>query len=342
MSDDSRRDFLRKAGIAACAAPFAHLVVNHEAKEPPTIIRPKALKRGDTIAITAPAGAVFSNDYVEEFTAQLKAYGFKLKLGGTITQRYGYLAGTDEYRAKELNAFFANESVDAIIAMRGGWGCARMLPLLDYKVIRNNPKPLIGFSDITALLFAIYTNTGLITFHGPTGYSTWEGFSWEQVQRTVMQTEPVTLKHPSFDHDWYTIHPGVAKGRLMGGNLSVLCGIVGSQYLPQWKNKILFLEETGEEVYRMDRMLTQLKLAGILGQISGFVFGKCSKCDPEHPERSLTLKQVFADHIKPYGIPAFYGAMIGHIKNKFTLPVGVEAEVDATAGRIALLESGVR
>jgi muramoyltetrapeptide carboxypeptidase len=128
---------------------------------------------------------------------------------------------------------------------------------------------------------------------------------------------------------------------LAGGNLTVIAGMIGSGYLPDWKGKILFLEETEEEIYRIDRLLTQLKLAGVLDQLSGFIFGECVKCDPEEPEKSLTLMQVFEDHIKPLGIPAFYGSMIGHIENKFTLPIGIEAEMDAGTGMIRLAEPAV-
>jgi muramoyltetrapeptide carboxypeptidase len=168
-------------------------------------------------------------------------------------------------------------------------------------------------------------------------------------KKIVFDGEIVAMENPKIIGDnlaitkdrIQTITKGKVKGRLVGGNLSVLSAMVGSPYLPTWKNHILFLEETDEDIYRVDRMLTQLKLAGILQQLSGFVFGKCTKCDPGQGYGSLTLEEVFNDHIKPLGIPAFVGAMIGHVENKFTVPVGVEAEIDASLGTIRLVESAV-
>jgi muramoyltetrapeptide carboxypeptidase len=268
--------------------------------------------------------------------------GFKVKLGQTLKEKHGYLAGADELRAKEINTFFADKEVQGIFCMKGGWGCARILDKIDYDLIGKNPKVLIGFSDITSLLIAIYSKTGLVTFHGPVGNSGWNEFSVDYIKRVLMKKEAVTYSYPEKDEDKpYIITPGKAKGILVGGNLTVLAGIIGSEYLPDWKNKILFLEEAKEEPYSVDRMLTQLKLAGVLQNISGFIFGKCVKCDAEEPQKAFLLKEVLEQHIKPLGIPAFYGAMIGHIENKYTIPIGIEAEIDAEKNSIKLLDSAV-
>lgn len=337
---NNRRNFIKQASTLALALPLFGF---EEAAPVPSIIKPPALKAGDTIAVTAPAGAIFNPNAVEKFTAILKGLGFNVVLGQTLHEKYGYLAGPDELRAKELNAFFNDKSINGIIAMRGGWGCARMLPYVDFEAMRNNPKVLMGFSDITALLLAAYTKAGLITFHGPVGYSSWNDFSVDYVKRTLMQKETVVMLQPAFCKDKLcTLTTGKTKGALAGGNLAVITNLIGSGYLPDWEGKILFLEETEEEVYRIDRLLTQLKLSGVLNKISGFIFGECVKCDPEEPEKSLTLQQVFDDHIKPLGIPAFYGSMIGHIENKFTLPIGIEAEMDAGTGMIRLSEAAVK
>jgi muramoyltetrapeptide carboxypeptidase len=338
----TRRDFIKTTGAAALSLPLLGLSTPGGEDQPLPVVKPKALKAGHTIAVTAPAGAIFNPAHIEKFSAILQNMGFKVKLGKTLSEKYGYLAGSDELRAEELNSFFRNDDVDGIIAMRGGWGCARMLHLLDYELLRKNPKVLMGFSDITSLLMAAYTRSGLVTFHGPVGYSGWNDFSVDYVKRTIMQKETVIMLQPAFCQDKLcTITKGTARGTLMGGNLAVVASMLGTPYVPHWKDKILFLEETTEEVYRIDRLLTQLKLAGVLDKISGFIFGECVKCDPEEPEKSLTLMQVFDDHIKPLGIPAFYGSMIGHIENKFTLPVGIEAEMDAAVGTIELLEPAV-
>lgn len=337
----SRRHFLRLAGTLLAGAPLA----GRGLSLPELVVRPKvkppALKAGDTVAITSPAGAVWDNAQVEKFAGIVRSLGFKVKLGQTLTEKFGYLAGTDELRAREVNALFADKEVKAIFCMKGGWGCARILDKLDYELIAGNPKVIIGFSDITSLLIAINSRTGLVTFHGPVGNSGWNDFSVDYIKRVLMEGEKVEYAYPVGEEQPYTLASGKAKGTLIGGNLTVLAGIIGTAYLPLWKDTILFLEETKEEPYSIDRMLTQLKLAGVLYELKGFVFGKCVKCDAEEPLKAFTFKEVLEQHIKPLGIPAFYGAMIGHIENKYTMPIGIEAEFDANSGIIKLLESAV-
>lgn len=339
----NRRQFLQTFGITALAT---QLPKNAQANSfLPKIIKPAKLKLGDTIGLVNPAGATSSED-IEDAKKTLESLGFKLKLGSHLLDRYGYLAGKDIDRASDVNAMFADSSVKAIIAGRGGWGCNRILPLLDYQLIRNNPKILMGYSDITSLLLAIYAKSGVVTFHGPVATSTWNEFTLDYVKRILLNGESVVMQNPAANSPITTtpvcketITLGKAKGKLVGGNLSVLVAMVGSDYLPTWKQTILFVEEVEEEVYRVDRMLTQLKLAGILDQIGGFIFGQCTKCDPKDRDKSLTLTQVLREHIQPLGIPAWYGSAIGHIKDKFTLPIGVEVEIDANAGTIKMLES---
>jgi muramoyltetrapeptide carboxypeptidase len=245
---------------------------------------------------------------------------------------------------------FADPSVNMIMAMHGGWGCARLLPLLNYDLIRRNPKQLIGYSDITALLLGIHAKTGLTTMHGPEGAATWNAFTTDWFRRVLMNGEAVTFQNPAKKDDTLaqtkdrisTRRSGTARGQLVGGNLTVLCHLMGSAYLPDWRGKILFVEDTHEDVYSMDRMLTHLKLAGVLDQIAGFVFGKCTKCEAgSGGYGSLTLEDVLAEHIGSLTVPAFAGAMIGHITDKFTIPIGINAELNANTGTIRLLESAV-
>ncbi len=313
-------------------------------------LKPPRLKPGDTIGLCCPAAPAYSREQVQITQESLAALGFKTKLSAHFYDRYGYLGGRDADRAADLNAHFADPAVNAIMAMHGGWGCARLLPLLDYDLIRRNPKILLGYSDITALLLGINAKTGLVTMHGPEGAATWNEFTVDWLRRVTMAGEAVTFTNPTdkgkllaqTDDRVSTLRPGTARGRLLGGNLTVLCHIVGSPYLPDFQNAILFVEDTHEDVYSMDRMLTHLSLAGVLGKISGFVFGKCTRCDAgSGGYGSLTLEDVFADHITPLGIPAFTGAMIGHIKDKFTVPLGIEAEINAATGSIRLLEGAV-
>jgi muramoyltetrapeptide carboxypeptidase len=339
----SRRSFLRATSLT----PF--LSLNGRAL-PPSVIKPARLKQGDTIGLFCPAAPAYSQETVKIAQESLQAIGFQTKVGPHIYDRYGYLAGRDADRVADLHAFFDDRSVKAVMAIHGGWGCARLLPLLDYDLIQRNPKILIGYSDITALLLAIYAKTGLVTIHGPVGSATFNAYTVDWFKRTLMNGEALTMRNPTEKGDNLTqtqdrittLRPGLARGRLVGGNLTVLSHLIGSPYLPDWRNSILFLEDTHEDIYRVDRMLTHLKLAGILNQIAGFVFGKCSDCGPgSGGYGSLTLDDVLIEHIVPLGKPAFTGAMIGHIRDKFTVPLGIDTEIDATAGTIRLLESAV-
>ncbi|PLK46364.1 LD-carboxypeptidase [Emticicia sp. TH156] len=342
-----RRHFLSSsllAGIGLANLNFSFPDTQHKT------LKPAALKPGDTIGLVCPAYSAFLKEEVQITIESLETLGFKVKKGDHMFDRYGYLAGTDADRAADINKMFADKSINGIMAMHGGWGCARILPLLDYKTIQQNPKVFIGYSDITALLLGIYSQTGLVTFHGPVGSSTWNSFSVENFKSLLLDANAVQLTNPvkkgdnlvQVDDRIYTINPGIATGRLTGGNLTVLSHILGSPYVPDFKGSILFLEDVGEDIYRIDRMITQLKLAGILNQLSGFVFGKCTDCPPSKGGYgSLTMEDIFEDHIKPLNIPAFSGAMIGHIKDKFTVPVGIKATIDATKGSITLNESAV-
>ncbi len=339
----SRRHFIKSTGLIAAASlfnpneTFSQTTILEKEK-----IKPQALKSGDTIAITSPAGAVWDNSQVETFTAILKGFGFNVIHGKTLTEKFGYFAGTDELRANELNELFANKLVKGIFCMKGGWGCARLLDKIDYALIEKNPKVFIGFSDITALLIAITAKTGLITFHGPVGNSGWNDFTKSIFMNVVMTAKALQFpENPTVENASVIITPGKATGELVGGNLTVITSIIGSGYLPDWKNKLLFLEEVKEEPYSIDRMLTQLKLCGALNSISGFVFGKCAKCLAEEPLKSFTFHEVLLQHIQPLGIPAFYGAMIGHIENKLTIPLGIKASIDSEKGTISLNENAV-
>ncbi|MBC7862106.1 MAG: LD-carboxypeptidase, partial [Bacteroidia bacterium] len=296
QNNSSRRKFLQSAGILAAGSvlgselnltqKLTNLQLTNQPTEDlklKTVIKPARLKPGDTIAITSPAGALWDDGKtVTSFTKILEGFGFKIKLGKTLTEKFGYFAGSDELRAKELNEFFADKTVKGIFCAKGGWGCARLLEKIDFALIEKNPKVLIGFSDITVLLNAIYAKTGLITFHGPVGNSGWNDFTTNSFKSVIMNAEKTIFPvGPKEEDKPMTLAKGTASGILLGGNLTVLTGIIGSKFLPEWKNKILFLEEAKEEPYSVDRMLTQMKLAGILKNISGFVFGKCTKCDAE-------------------------------------------------------------
>lgn len=334
-----RRQFLKICALATLASQIPPFAAQGQLSRK-TIVKPPRLQVGDTVGLIAPAG-VFDPKYIEVVQQYLKELGLKTKLGAHILDRYGYLAGKDADRAADVNAMFSDRSVKAIIAVRGGWGCNRILPLLNYPLIRSHPKILMGYSDITSLLLAINARSQMITFHGPVATSTWSPFMLDYLKRILFDGEGVTMQNTTTGEVRVeAIAPGNARGKLVGGNLSVLSTMVGSPYLPSWYQSILFIEDTNEDIYRIDRMLVQLKNAGILNQIAGFIFGQCTDCSLGD-EPFFTLMQVLQDHILPLGIPAWYGSMIGHIKDKFILPIGLEVEINADAGTIQLLEPAV-
>ncbi|MDJ0674575.1 MAG: LD-carboxypeptidase [Calothrix sp. MO_167.B42] len=337
-----RRELLKIFGISALSTPlisFSSHSPSH-GTSPNIIIKPPRLRIGDTVGLISPAGIVDTED-IQQAQKTLGNLGLKIKLGKHILDRYGYLAGKDIDRAADVNHMFADKSVTAIIAMRGGWGCNRILPLLKYHLIRSHPKIIMGYSDITSLLLAINARSRIVTFHGPVAISSWNQFTLDYLQPMLLQGKMVPMKNPlTTEVRRRIINPGIATGKLVGGNLSVVCAMVGSPYLPSWNRRILFVEDIGEDIYRVDRMLTQLKNAGILSQLSGFIFGQCTRCSTGD-DPSLTLMEVLNDHIKPLGIPAWYAAMIGHIQDKFTMPIGVNVEIDANQGEIRMLEPAV-
>ena len=353
FAPQTRRGFLHAAGAAVAAGIVLSGKTHASTMDPHAsthkTLKPPRLKHGDTVGLVNPAGITYARADLDIVAETLAALGLSWKFGNHVSDRYGYLAGADADRAADVNAMFADPGVHAVMAIRGGWGCNRILHLLDYNTIVRNPKILIGYSDITSLLLACNAKTGLVTFHGPVGVSTWNKFSVGYFKRVVMDAGEETFRNPREQGDnltqtkdrVHTITPGKARGILLGGNLSVLAAMIGSPYLPAWEKVILFLEDDGENIYRVDRMLTHLRLAGILDRLAGFVFGKCTDCGAGGGYGSLTLEDVFRDLISPLGIPAFSGAMIGHIENKFTVPLGIEAEIDAVEGSIRMLESAV-
>jgi muramoyltetrapeptide carboxypeptidase len=352
-----RRNFLRNIGIGGLGvsltsftSPF--LEVESVKDKEQKFLLPKHLSEGDTIGIVSPSSAIFDSEPYEIAVENFEAMGLKVKLGKYVKSRYGHLAGTDEERASELNDMFADTEISGIVALRGGSGAARILDKLNYDVIAKNPKVFIGYSDITALHLAIYTKTGLVTFHGPLAVSTWNNFSYSIFKNIIFKGEAVTYENPKdigdnltqINNRTRTISTGIAEGILVGGNLSVLTGIMGSPYFPQdWNGKILYLEDVGEEIYAVDRMMSQLQLGGVLDKISGFVFGKCTGCDAGGSGYgSLTFEEVIDHYIKPLNIPAYSGAMFGHIDDNSTLPNGLKISLNADNGTLKMLSPAVR
>lgn len=342
MEKLSRRSFVPMLGTVLLGASCLSFEEMATVDPPEGLILPKHLRPGDKVGVCAPAGAINSIQEVSEFTEVLKNMGFRVKNGRNVAGQYGYFSANDTARAEEFMSLVEDEEIRAIFTIRGGWGCARILRQLDFSVIGRNPKIIMGFSDVTTLLNAITAKTGLATYHGPSGNSSWNEYSVSWIRKTLMDTKPV-LYHNSSGEDApiVTYVNGKSRGKLYGGNLSVVASLLGSEYLPDWKDTLLFLEDVNEEPYRIDRMLTQLDLAGVLNKVQGVILGSFRKCVPEEPGRSFSLEQVFEQHFAHRRYPVFFGAQIGHIQNKFTLPVGVEAEMDADAGTIRLMHGAV-
>jgi len=348
----NRRQFLTLAAATTGLSLAPGLQSAAIATDHQSVLKPRRLQPGDTVGIISPATAIFRQEEIDIVVDAMSGLGLQSRIGNHVGDRYGYLGGEDGDRAADINEFFANPDIAALIPIRGGWGSSRVLPYLDYDLIRQNPKIIVGFSDITALLLGIYAKTGLVTFHGPNGYTGWRTQQTDYFRRTLFDGETLTYQNwPDSGDDSrlmqvgnriQTITPGVARGKLIGGNLSVLSGIVGSPYVPDLNGAILFIEDVGETLYRVDRMMTQLKLAGLFDNLAGFIFGQCPNCLPDASYGSLTLEEIIQDHIQPLGIPAWTGAMIGHVETIVTLPIGGEVEIDATAGTIEMRSPAVQ
>lgn len=313
-------------------------------------VKPPRLRPGDVLGVVAPAGFVADRFGLDEISETVRAMGLVPRLAPHLTARDGYLAGPDDVRAKDLMAMFADDEVRGIMAVRGGWGTARLLPYLDFAAIARKPKLFAGFSDNTALLLALLARSDLASVHGPTLATSWTPEAWSSFRSLAFAGEMPTYAVAAYNgpnlgarrSDLRTFHAGVARGRLIGGNLSVLSALVGTPYLPDFTGAILFLEDTNESEYRIDRMLTQLALAGILGKVAGVVFGQCTNCtNPDGGWSNFTVYEVLDQRLAGLGIPAFQGAAIGHIAGQMSLPVGVMAQMDADKGTITLLEPAV-
>ncbi len=324
----------------------------------PAPVFPVGLKPGDTIAIVAPAGPA-ERPRVELARTRLEAMGFKLRMADDLYRRRGYLAGDDVRRAEELMAAFRDPQVDAIFCAGGGYGTTRMLDKLDYAVIRKNPKILTGFSDITALHLAIQRKAHFVTFHSPVamyGLGSKENlsdFSLEYFWRPLLVENyfdadgsalpaGYTFDQPKGAPPVQTISPGVARGRLTGGNLSLVCPLMGTEFEIETAGRVLFLEDRNEEPYRIDRYLSQLRLAGKLDHLAGAILGLFTDCEAKSPGESLTLEQVFRDYFEKLGVPVILHFPVGHSRFNATLPMSVLVEVDAEAKRVTVLENPVR
>lgn len=304
----------------------------------PQIIKPVCLQKGQTVGIVAPAGC-FDAKQLQHTVNNIEQMGLLPDTSALPQKQNGYLAGSDHQRAEALHHFFSQPDTAAIWCLRGGYGSARLLPLLNFDAIKKHPKIFAGYSDITVLLNAFFQKTGLVTFHSPMGINAMNPFSQTHFLRALSTDKPVLLR--AAENTGFVITHGTATGPVAGGNLSVMVSLLGTPYETDMAGKILLIEEVGEEPYRIDRMLTQLLLSGRLQQAAAIVLGIFSSCEAETPARSRPLKAVLHERLAPLGIPVMYGFPFGHIAETATLPVGLTATFNTQAGTLQYHESAV-
>lgn len=301
------------------------------------------LKFGQTIGVVAPASPE-EHTVIKEKLNILEQLGFKIKEGSQLYARTGYLAGEDKDRADDLTNMFSDKTVDAVLCFRGGYGTMRMLQYLNFDIIRQNPKIFVGFSDITTLLNLFYKKSGLITFHGPMANSNLQN---KDTVNSFFQTlmdgvAPYIIKNPEDCPLEFKNFEKSVTGKIVGGNLSLICSTIGTKYEIDTDDKILFIEDVSEPPYKLDRLFTQLILSGKLKKCRGIILGQFSDCELPHYERSFTLEEVLQDRIINLGIPTCSNFMSGHGSPKLTLPIGAKASLDPFNGFIEILEPVVK
>jgi muramoyltetrapeptide carboxypeptidase len=315
------------------------------------LIKPARLRFGDAVGVIAPASAPPDAGVIDRAVTALEKHGFKPRLGNHVHKRLGFLAGNDHERAADIMQMFADREAKAIFCIRGGYGTARLVSLLDYTVIRSNPKILVGYSDLTTLQCALLIHAKLVSFHGPMLNGAFAAgelppAALSSLFRTIMEPTPAGSIRQGFLENPITIlQPGRATGELIGGNLSVLCTTLGTAFQPDFRNKILFLEDVEEKPYRYDRKLTHLLNAGVLQQVAGVAIGINHNCvDPmaaRATEYRQTVEDVLKERLLPLNVPVVANLPFGHVPENATLPMGIRAVLDADNGDLIITESAV-
>ncbi|MFN8655716.1 MAG: LD-carboxypeptidase [Candidatus Obscuribacterales bacterium] len=319
------------------------------APAPTPLVKPRALRKGDTIGIIAPSSPMFEEGEIEFAFQWLAKIGLKYKIGKHVFKTYSDYAGQDEARAEDFHTIWSDPDVDAVVPLRGGNGAARILPLLDFELIKSKPKLFVGYSDITALHVPIHQRTRLVTFYGPMAASFFKSsYSYHYFTKAVMSTRAIGLiADPVPNEVWSPVYPpprliiaeGKARGRLTGGCLTLVRQLEGTPYALDTKDKLLFLEDLEEEPHAIDRILSQLLLAGKLQQAAGILIAECVSCKPGDSHRNVlhlnhSVERVLHERLGNLGIPVVYGLRFGHGKDQFTVPYGVSAMLEASRGKV--------
>jgi muramoyltetrapeptide carboxypeptidase len=305
---------------------------------------------GCRVALVAPAGPLLERDDLARGVELCRALGYQPVLAPNAHRRLGYLAGTDEERLADLNGALNDPTVDAVWCLRGGYGITRILDRVDFSGTLERPRAMIGYSDITALLLALFRATGIVSFHAPMARTPLTAFSREHFERVLGRNTaagrlgrlppPAGVLVPRAPRI-VTIRSGVAEGPLVGGNLSLLAALIGTRHFPDLDGAILFLEDVGEDLYRVDRMLAHLRMVGVLDRLAGVVVGQFTEMKRGTGDGALGFDEVLATYFEPLGVPAALGFPVGHVDDQWTLPIGVRARLDAGAGEVELLEGAV-
>lgn len=313
------------------------------------LIKPRHLRKGDIVSLITPASPPFNPGDLEFTIEWLAKLGLKYKLGKHVFKSYSDMAGKDEERLEDLHEAFADREVSAVIPIRGGNGVCRLLPELDFELVKRNPKIIIGYSDLTGLLNPITQKCGLVTFHGPLAGSFYRSsYTYYYFQRALMNNKalglivdpiPPELWNPKYPPARVVIAEGKARGKLAGGCMTLVKQLVGTPYEIDTEGKILFLEDVGEEPHSIDRYLTQLLLAGALQKAKGILVGECYTCEPGGSGRqrlplNKSVEQVLKERLGGLNIPVVYGMRFGHGHDQFTLPIGVNAVLEAARGKV--------
>ncbi|PYP79054.1 MAG: LD-carboxypeptidase [Gemmatimonadetes bacterium] len=293
---------------------------------------PPLLSPGARVALVAPAGPLRGAEELDASIANARSLGWDPRPGANVLARHEYLGGTDAERLRDLNTALADDDVDAVWCVRGGYGALRLLPHVDWASLTRRPRALIGFSDVTALHAAASTRCELITYHGPTARVSLTDFSRTSLVRAVVEGRDPCGRADAAR----TVRPGRASGRLVGGNLALLTSLAGTPYAPDYRGAILVLEDVGEPAYRIDRMLTQLRLSGALAQIAGLVVGHFTDTAPGHDLSATALDTLIGEAADVAGVPAVAGVPVGHIDEQWTIPLGATAQLDADTLTLAV------
>ncbi len=308
------------------------------------MIKAKALKFGDTIGLISPSSPTEGSN-IEKAIKKIEEFGFKVKMGKSPYENYGYLSGSDEVRANDINQMFADKEVDGIICLRGGYGTPRILDMIDYEIVKNNPKVFLGYSDISALHIVFNQICKLVTFHGPMVTSDMLGnfsdFSKDSLFKAIMNNEIIGTLPSVEGEEVISLKGGLGQGRLIGGNLSLIADTIGTPYEIDTRGKILFIEEIEEEPYKVDRMMNQLRLSGKFKDANGIILGDFRDCIAKDPKKSLDLMEVLETYVKDLNIPVIYNLQAGHCEPMLTLAMGLEVILDGDKKQVTVLESAV-